>query len=54
MIFVHDRQFQRALMVSYVNECLSRMREAQKLFGSFPDARPNAETEILAGRRIKE
>ncbi|HZM09140.1 MAG TPA: hypothetical protein VFC15_02895 [Candidatus Limnocylindrales bacterium] len=52
MIFVHDRNFAPNLMVSYINECINQMREAQELFGSFPKARPNAETDIMAGKQI--
>jgi hypothetical protein len=51
MIFCHDREFTRALMVPYINECLDEMREAQKLFGSFPKPRPQAEVEIMSGAR---
>jgi hypothetical protein len=54
MIFVHDRNFERALMVSYINECLNEMRKAQELFGSLPNPRPNAEDEIMAGKQITD
>jgi hypothetical protein len=52
MIFVHDRNFAPELMVSYINACLNDMREAHKLFRTFPKPRPNAEREILEGKKI--
>jgi len=51
MIFCHDRNFERALMVPYINECLDEMREAQRLFGAFPKSRPQAEVEMMSGVR---
>jgi hypothetical protein len=52
MIFVHDRNFAPKLMVSYINACLNDMREAHRLFRTFTKPRPNAEREILEGKKI--
>jgi hypothetical protein len=53
MIFVHDRDFARNLILPYINDCLTEMQKAQTLFGDFPKPRPNAEVEIIRGKLIQ-